>query len=571
MKRPHHQSDWLGHGTDQREMREILSGLMRRRSDSSEEEVASELNQTRHRLVILVLIATYVLLINSTFTPEFSISPGGKMVLIYYGFYTPVALGLYFATRRWPGHYPFRRIFAIVMDAGSLAFSIACEPITLMVLLMVMVWITLGYGMRFGTTYLLIATGITLIATAAMLLSIPWTEITPYLSATILLIIVAIPAYARWLLNRIDQARAEAEAANLAKSRMLAQASHDLRQPIHAMSLLIVSLEQSGLTPAQRDTVDRIDRSLQGVARLFRSLLDLSTLDSGAIRPRYEPVALGDLLHELVMQNLQQAEWSGTDLRMVNSSAVVLTDRSLLTTMVQNLLSNALKFAEGRAVLVGCRNRGGAVSIEVWDQGIGIAPADQRRVFEEFVQVRDRGSRDHQGAGLGLSIVKRMAGMLGLQVTLRSQPGRGSCFAIVGLPRTAASASKVSIPQRSGLDWTPLGGLRVLLIEDDEDVLVATTHLLRSWQCQVETYFDLPGFPQDCDVIVTDFDLGGGTTGADVIAAVRMGARRQIPAIVLTGHDGDHIAREINDPGIPILRKPIRPAELRSALLALRS
>ncbi|MCZ8324667.1 MAG: ATP-binding protein [Sphingomonadaceae bacterium] len=567
MNRPHHRSDWPGQWMDWREMRQILSGLMHRRADSSEEEIASELNQTRHRLVILVLIATYVVLINSSFTPEFSISPGAKMVLIYYGFYTPAALGLYFATRRWPGHYPFRRISAIALDAGSLAFSIACEPITLMV----MVWVTMGYGMRFGTTYLLIATGITLIATSAMLLSIPWTEMTPYLSATILLIIVAIPAYARWLLNRIDLARAEAEAANLAKSRMLAQASHDLRQPIHAMSLLIVSLEQSGLTPAQRDTVDRIDRSLQGVARLFRSLLDLSTLDSGSVQPRHEAVALGDLLHDLVMQNLQQAEWSGTELRMVDSSAVVLTDRTLLVTMVQNLLSNALKFAEGRAVLIGCRNRGGAVNIEVWDQGIGIAPADQRRVFEEFVQVRERGGRDQQGAGLGLSIVKRMAGLLGLQVTLRSQPGKGSSFAIVGLPRTVPTASHVPSQSRGSADWTPLGGLRVLLVEDDEDVLVATTHLLRSWQCQVETYFDLPGFPQDCDVIVTDFDLGGGATGADVIASVRRAAGRKIPAIVLTGHDGDHIAREINDPAIPILRKPIRPAELRSALLALRA
>jgi signal transduction histidine kinase/CheY-like chemotaxis protein len=571
MNRPHAESDWQTHRMARGNMRQILAGLMHRRPDSSEEEIASELNQTRHRLVILVLISAYVFLINSSFTPEFSISPGAKTVLTYFAFYTPAAIALHFATARWPGHYPFRRILAIILDAGSLAFSIAHEPITLMVLLMVMVWVTLGYGMRFGTTYLLIATGVAITATATVLLVIPWSEMTPYLAATIMLIIVAIPAYARWLLDRIDVARAEAEAANLAKSRMLAQASHDLRQPVHAMSLLIVSLEQSGLTEPQREIVSRIDRSLQGVSRLFRSLLDLSTLDSGSIQPRLEAVVLGDLLHELLLQNLQQAEWSNTDLRMVDTSAVVLTDRTLLATMVQNLLSNALKFAAGRAILIGCRRRGKTVTIEVWDTGVGIDPANQKRVFEEFFQIRQRGDRDHQGAGLGLSIIARMAKLLALAVTLRSEPGRGSRFAIEGIPLAMQRPEVLPALPPSTTDWSPLVGLRVMLVEDDEDVLVATTQLLQSWRCEVAPFLAPPSYHEDCDVVVSDFDLGGGITGADVIAAVRDQAGRVIPAIVVTGHDGTRIAEEINDPAIPILRKPLRPAELRSALMAVKA
>ncbi|MFN5782599.1 MAG: histidine kinase dimerization/phospho-acceptor domain-containing protein, partial [Novosphingobium sp.] len=309
-------------------MRSVLADLFHRQPGTSAEEEASELNQTRHRLVILVVISLYVFVINSSFTPAFSISPGAVMVLGYFAFYTPAALALNLATRRWPGHYPFRRILAIVLDSVSLGFSIVFEPLTLMPLFMVVVWVTLGYGLRFGTTYLLIATGVTLLVSATVFAIIPWTDQTPFFALTILLLIVAIPAYARWLLNRIDAARAEAEAANLAKSRMLAQASHDLRQPIHAMSLLIVSLEQSGLKPAQREIVDRIDRSLQSVARLFRSLLDLSTLDSGSVKPAYEVVRLGELLEELVLQNLQQAEWSGTDLRMVDCDAAVIADRT---------------------------------------------------------------------------------------------------------------------------------------------------------------------------------------------------------------------------------------------------
>ncbi|MFN5901459.1 MAG: hybrid sensor histidine kinase/response regulator [Novosphingobium sp.] len=552
-------------------MRSVLADLFHRQPGTSAEEEASELNQTRHRLVILVVISLYVFVINSSFTPAFSISPGAVMVLGYFAFYTPAALALNLATRRWPGHYPFRRILAIVLDSVSLGFSIVFEPLTLMPLFMVVVWVTLGYGLRFGTTYLLIATGVTLLVSATVFAIIPWTDQTPFFALTILLLIVAIPAYARWLLNRIDAARAEAEAANLAKSRMLAQASHDLRQPIHAMSLLIVSLEQSGLKPAQREIVDRIDRSLQSVARLFRSLLDLSTLDSGSVKPAYEVVRLGELLEELVLQNLQQAEWSGTDLRMVDCDAAVIADRTLLTTMVQNLLSNALKFAPGRAVLIGCRPRGNTISIEVWDQGVGIAPENHRKVFEEFVQIRQRGDRDTQGAGLGLSIVTRMARLMQLSVTVRSEVGRGSCFAIHGLPRAAALIESTSQIPRPVQDWSPLVGLRVILVEDDEDVLVATAQLLRSWQCEVETFLGLPAYRQDCDVIITDFDLGGGTTGADVIASLRSIAGKEIPAIVITGHDGRHTADEIADPRIPVLRKPLRPAELRSTLLAIRN
>lgn len=552
-------------------MWQFLLQPFQRQADSRADEAQSELNQTRHRLVILVIISAYIFAANISFQPQLMLSRGARLVLTYYAFYAPAAVLLHLSVRRWPGHYPFRRILAMVLDYFSLGLSIVIERITLMPLFMVVVWITVGNGMRYSLVYMHIAMAMALTTIAGVLAMIPWTPQTPYFSLTLILITLAVPYYARWLLTRIEVTRAEAEAANLAKSRMLAQASHDLRQPIHAMGLLLTSLQQSGLNAAQSEIVERIDRSLQGVARLFRSLLDLSTLDSGSIQPRLEPVDLSDLLREVVLQNLQQAEWSKTDLRMVESSAVVTTDRTLMTAMVQNLVSNALKFSEGRAVLVGCRNRGASVAIEVWDQGLGIAPEDQQRVFEEFYQIRQRGDRDVQGVGLGLSILQRMARLLDLTVSLRSVPGRGSCFVIGGIPRAEVPIGGLVNQPRVPEDWSPLVGMRVLLIEDDEDVLVATSQLLLSWQCRVESFLALPGYRQDCDVIVTDFDLGGGVTGADVIAAVRAQAGRKIPAVVITGHDGPHIVAEIDEPDIPILRKPLRPAELRSALLAVRA
>jgi len=551
-------------------MWQFLLKPFQRQPNSRPDEAQSEMNQTRHRLVILVIISIYIAAANISFEPEPVLSRGATLVLIYFAFYAPAALALHLSVRRWPGHYPFRRILAMILDYFSLGLSIVLERITLMPLFMVVVWITVGNGMRYSAVYMHIAMAMALTTIAVVLALIPWTPQTPYFSLTLILITLAVPYYARWLLNRIEAARAEAEAANLAKSRMLAQASHDLRQPIHAMGLLLTSLQQSGLSTAQGEIVARIDRSLLGVARLFRSLLDLSTLDSGSIQPRLEPVDLSDLLREVVLQNLQQAEWSKTDLRMVETSAVVTTDRTLMTAMVQNLVSNALKFSEGRAVLVGCRNRGSGVAIEVWDQGIGIAPEDQQRVFEEFYQIRQRGDRDVQGVGLGLSILQRMAKLLELEISLRSVPGRGSCFVISGVPRAELLLDGMANLPRMAEDWSPLVRLRVLLIEDDEDVLVATAQLLRSWQCEVESFLALPGYRQECDVIVTDFDLGGGVTGADVISAVRAQAGRKIPAVVITGHDGPHIAAELDEPDIQILRKPLRPAELRSALLALR-
>lgn len=533
-------------------------------------EDEAEFGQTKVRIGMLFCICLYVVLVGTRFDPSISLAPWASAILLYYLFYTPAAVAMYIWARRRPGHYPVRRIASMVLDYGSLGYSLVVAPMQMMPLHTVILWVTMGHGLRYGKRYLWIATGFALVTISTVCALVPQSESSPYMLTMLLLSAVAIPQYASSLLKRVEQAREEAEEANIAKSRFLAQASHDLRQPLHAINLFLVSLQQTGLKSAQKAIVDRIDRSLQGVANLFRSLLDVSTLDSGAISPKLEPVALGPLLQEIVEQNAQLAEWSNTELRVVTTKQVVVTDRALLSTMVQNLVSNALKFAAGSAILVGCRRQGTSLSIEIFDQGDGISAEHLPFLFNEFYQVRKSGDPDRQGVGLGLSIVARMAKLLGLEVDAASMPGTGSRFTISGFHVLGPIVVEAS-PLLPKNDFMPLSGFRILLVEDDADILVATKELLEGWGCVVSASTVIPREASDCDLIITDFDLGGGVSGADCISQARTLAGRMIPAIVITGHDENRIAVELGDSSVPVLKKPLRPAEMRSAISAARA
>ena len=533
-------------------------------------EGEAELGQAKVRIAILICICLYIAVLGADLRPSLSMAPWAQTILLYYLFYTPLAVLLFLWVQNQPGHYPGRRIASMFLDYGSLGYSIVVAPMQMLPLHTIILWVTMGHGLRFGKRYLWIATGFALVTVATVCSFVPQSENSPFMLTMLLLSVCAIPHYASSLLKRVEHAREEAEAANLAKSRFLAQASHDLRQPLHAINLFLVSLQQTGLKAAQKTIVDRIDRSLQGVANLFRSLLDVSTLDSGAISPKLEPVALGQLLQDIVDQNRQLAEWSATDLRLVNTSKVVLSDHTLLTTMVQNLVSNAMKFATGSAILVGCRVKGGFVSIEIFDQGEGIAPEHLPHLFDEFFQIRKSGDPDRQGVGLGLSIVSRMAQLLNLEVRSMSDEGKGSRFTIANLPIIEACMNE-AVRVKTKVIAKPLTGFSVLLVEDDLDILAATKELLESWGCVVVASAKIPDTCADIELIITDFDLGGGQNGADCIARVRDLCGWGVPAIVITGHDESRIAQAIGNSSIPVLKKPLRPAEMRSAISAARA
>lgn len=474
------------------------------------------------------------------------------------------ALILLWIVRR-PGENLLRRAISMVSDYIAVGGIMAFGGATLLPAYAPLLWVTVGYGLRFGSRYLIASTCMALASLVATAYFNSFWRENPYVAITLILTTLLVPTYAYSLLERVYSAFNAAREANIAKSRFLAQASHDLRQPIHAISLFTACLKDTGLDREQRQMVENIDRSLQSVSRLFRSLLDISTLDSGKVTPFFEPVAVKDLLEDIVRQNSEAAQWAGVELRAVSTRAYVVIDATLMTTILQNVVSNALKYAPGRPVLIGCRRRNGQLAIEVYDRGNGIAAHHLPKVFEEFYQVRERGDRDVDGVGLGLPIVKRLTLLMGLSAYMRSVPDRGTTMIIEGLqiaPRAAEAKPKPDGPRPA------IEGLRVLLVEDDEDVLLATATLLRRWGCIVEIQLTIPEDVTECDLIVTDFDLGAKATGGDCIARVRNLLKRKVPAIVMTGHDENRVREDLGDPEIAILAKPIRPAELRSMMTA---
>ncbi|MEL7542068.1 MAG: hybrid sensor histidine kinase/response regulator, partial [Pseudomonadota bacterium] len=291
--------------------------------------------------------------------------------------------------------------------------------------------------------------------------------------------------------EQIELAKAEAEEANLSKSRFLAQASHDLRQPLHAINLFIESLPEAKTKAEEERIVARVRQSLDVLTKLFDSLLDVTLLDTGGINIRKQVFRPTDIIREVVRDFTLVAEACNVELRVVPSALGVDADPVLTRRMLQNLVSNAIRHSEGGAVLVGCRRRGGELSIDIVDNGAGIAVPDQNRVFSEFTRLDSvrMGSESTPGLGLGLSIVKRVADQLGLSVHLSSVPDKGSIFSIRGFKTVTlpdVGFQQNDRPTTAGL----VEGASLFVLDDDADTLEATKLLLERWGCQVETSQD---------------------------------------------------------------------------------
>ncbi|UGX85195.1 ATP-binding response regulator [Phyllobacterium meliloti] len=544
-----------------------LFGKIASYADNRGNRYDAERGQAISRIVTVPFIAAYIIIALSA--SERELNAVTIALLIYSVFYIPVSWFLLHNIVKRPGYNLKRRIFAMSNDYLAMTFAMAVGgAITAPVFAMVL-WVTVGNGLRYGPRYLIAATVVALVALAATTYFNSFWRSEPYVVVTLVMTAILVPAYVYILLTRVHKAYNAALEANLAKSRFLAQASHDLRQPIHAISLFIACLRDARLGVEEQQMVNNIDRSLQSVSRLFQSLLDISTLDSGKISAQPEAVAIGEILQDIARQNSEAAQWAGVTLTVVATHRFVRTDPSLLTTMIQNIVSNALKYAPGGPVLLGCRVRDGKLSIEVHDRGPGIAAQHLPRLFEEFYQVRERGDKDTEGVGLGLSIVQRLATLMGLDVSLRSVENQGTTVIIDGFEMVAEPVRSLETVRAKPASL--LDGLRVLLVEDDVNILMATGILLEKWGCIVQQEDALPeGKDVTCDFIITDFDLGAKTTGTDCIAYIRRANGRKIPAIVVTGHDENRVRDDVGDPQIPILSKPIRPAELRSTILALK-
>lgn len=355
------------------------------------------------------------------------------------------------------------------------------------------------------------------------------------------------------------------ERANEAKSRFLAAASHDLRQPIAALTLYIDTL-RAQLGSRHQTILGSMRDCIANLGELLSNLLDISKLDAKVVTPNISDFAVGPLFDALLPVHLPEAREKNLRLRFVNSRLTAHTDLVLFRRMLGNLIANAVRYTEVGGVLIGCRRRHGKVWVEVWDSGIGIPDDKTEEIFEEFKQLDD-GARTH-GSGLGLAIVARTAELLGLETRVRSRLGAGSVFAIE-LPLGENQVPAPAAPSQPGKHK-----LCVALVEDNPAVRMALTAALESIGHEVIAAESTRGLLDACAervpaIVLSDFRLPGGETGLDVIATVRQRHGAHLPALIMTGETDPEFMRTIAEHGVAVIHKPVELAVLNSRLVAL--
>lgn len=375
--------------------------------------------------------------------------------------------------------------------------------------------------------------------------------------------------------SALRQAKELAETANEMKSRFLAAASHDLRQPLHALRLLVSVLATTKDSEKREAVTEEIATGLSSMTSILNALLDVSELDAGGIKPEIADFRLDELLGRAAAIATARAVEKGLDFTCVASSARVRSDPMLLARIVDNFLGNALRYTEQGRVLLGCRRLPDALRIEVWDTGPGIANDRLDEIFEEFHRLEQRGEDRERGLGLGLAIVQRLADLLGHRVLVRSTPGRGSMFA-VELPRVELADEAPLEPPVESMPGLDLRDHLVLLIENDQPVRDATRRLLEAWDARVVAASDaqqalqsMAGWQRPPDMIVVDLSLPGGIDGLGAIEAVNRRFGLSLPAMILTGERSSPRLREVRRRGLPVLRKPASPESIRRAIVDL--
>jgi signal transduction histidine kinase/CheY-like chemotaxis protein len=385
------------------------------------------------------------------------------------------------------------------------------------------------------------------------------------------------------LQQRIDDAtqelrrkKEEAERANFDKSRFLAAASHDLRQPMHALGLFIGELHSRLDTQEQHKIANKVEESVEALSSLLDSLLDISKLDAGIVIPQIQSVDIDAMTKRLAQDFVTVAQRKNITLRFHSISAVVMSDPVLLERILLNLLSNAIRYTpQNGTVMLACRLRGDNVRIEIRDNGIGIPPEEQQNVFHEFVQLENSARDRSKGIGLGLAIVDRLSRLLHHPLTLRSAPGQGSTFSIT-VPRVFGIDDLLAEPQApvaALYKHDRLENLRVLVVDDDTLVRFSTAGILESWGCHVSVAENLQDvmekYGDACfDLVICDYRLPDGD-GLMFVELIKEQCEIQ-PAFVLVSGDTDpEILQAANQCGVHLIYKPVRPAKLRSLMLFL--
>ena len=369
------------------------------------------------------------------------------------------------------------------------------------------------------------------------------------------------------LILELDAARQRSDAANDAKTRFLLSAGHDLRQPLYAITLLIEAIGHHLPESAARQT-DAMRACAHTIDELLDRMLEVARLDAGKTEARLENAPLQSVFERLLVEFEPEAEKREVVLKCVDSSLILKTDVHLLTCILRNFLSNALRYGAGGRVLMGARRTGGAVRIEVLDQGPGIPPEYMEAIFEPFYQVGNAERAPENGHGLGLAIAKGMANMMGAQITARSQPQNGSAFTITiqaGSGETPIDEPFLVAPQE-----IDLGAPLILLVEDVRIVRETTSELLRGWGCRVlaaaqgvEALEKVAQSSEPIDCIITDLRLPGDLDGIAVVRALRAKTEAHLPAILTTA---DPAVGRGQAEGVTVLTKPVAPSRLRQTL-----
>lgn len=372
------------------------------------------------------------------------------------------------------------------------------------------------------------------------------------------------------LTNALDRAREEAVGANASKTRFLAAASHDLLQPLNAARLFLGAAKSDDKTAG---LLSKADQSIQSADQLLKGLLDISRLDHSNVEAQMTDIPLGPLFEDLVDEAAPMAIQAGLDLRFVPTRLSVKADPDFLTSILRNFLSNARRYTKRGGIILGARRSGDKIRIEVWDTGPGINETDQGMIFEEFQRFEDVDNLGIRGAGLGLSVARRMADLMGSKIGLRTFVGKGSVFS-VQVERAETQAQRFNPPVKPvKMTRNELKGLTVLCVDDETTILDGMTALLSRWNCKVLTCTNGEDAIEiacnnDLQAIIADFQLGKTENGLDVIAHLRPHLRMPENVCLLSAQKTKKLERKSANDNVRLLSKPANPEDIRQFLLS---
>lgn len=377
------------------------------------------------------------------------------------------------------------------------------------------------------------------------------------------------------LIKELKQQKRQAEDANIAKSKFLAAASHDLRQPLYALSLFTGILDQKTIDEECRGIVDKIKTSVAALESLFNSLLDISRLDAGVIKPNIINFRLDELILQIANENKARAESKGLSFHINTGDQVVESDPVLLGIVIRNIVSNAIRYTEKGEVRLSCLklDDSNSTRITIADTGIGIAPDQHQQIFREYYQINNPQRDREKGLGLGLAIVKRILDILHVPLYFESTLGKGTVFSMC--VRHGLATQVAAIQNKSSHNIVAISK-NILVIDDESTIREAIELLLTGWGCKVITCADgqqaSAAILHDHfkpDIIITDYRLTNCKTGVDIIADLQALLDKPVPGIIITGDTAPEVLREATASGYQLLNKPVKPLKLKTLLTRL--